>query len=487
MIYIKLKAFRSAEKVKQAFLNGLNFYIDLYKIQSNKSRLNEFLSGATRFGYSLHHISQSSVSRALNWQKKMTMPTSDQASYVKEVLKQFLEIESKRSSSTVSSMITMVCHSLLSEASHVIITPQNHDSQAFDLTQYLKCIALVKTSHKVDLSILIKAMMILLNGANSNTFQEVKTSQITAYTDLNDQQKMQYMCYCALSKCAVEDLQKFFNEEELMLFKKIRFDTASSYIDDLAPPNSSSSTSLKTQNFVGVCASLTWAIDEYITKFAHNTGIKAPSSRSVADIGVLSAYAEHDVKNIPETEGILKGGAIGNNPVPYVISGLKAISSNIPVINQAGKVLGKLIDMVFKSEGYGWIHRHGISGQIRAYLLRYYTYNSLMLVAQEYENYMHGSGSDPINAQDRMMNIFYYIESFKNAYQAFYPYLPNAKQEGSLAFYLAMYCDPSNNNFGKPNQQKVEQWSQSKLNWHHAKNAHQKINDHFGFDVMDLF
>jgi hypothetical protein len=121
-------------------------------------------------------------------------------------------------------------------------------------------------------------------------------------------------------------------------------------------------------------------------------------------------------------------------------------------------------EIAFQSKYYGVINRHGITGQVRSFLLQNYLEMFSAFLSNNYYNIVLSTNQSNNTDTDfdnmcKMLNQ--YITDFRDAYTKSIRILPNHEKTGSLYYYLKMYADPDKN-FSK-NTKLTESWNNTKL------------------------
>ncbi|AJC48354.1 hypothetical protein IB642_04600 [Allofrancisella guangzhouensis] len=158
----------------------------------------------------------------------------------------------------------------------------------------------------------------------------------------------------------------------------------------------------------------------------------------------------------------------GSNPT----GSLQMLQSVFPpgvITKMAAGLIGELLAIATASKGYGFINRHGVTGQTRAVLLKFYIEMLTTYLSNSYDyTFSLTNEGDIISYCNNIASIKeIFIESYKNAALL----LPNKKQNGSLYYYLEMYANPSKNYEGvAPSKATMEAWNQTKLKTHYKDN-----------------
>ncbi|WP_150466160.1 hypothetical protein [Francisella sp. SYW-2] len=228
-------------------------------------------------------------------------------------------------------------------------------------------------------------------------------------------------------------------------------------------------------------------IREYIKKFDENTGTKFLGKEiEQASMGYSKSYllsiANDSLKD--ELEKIVKLSGVA-----------EAFLSPGHIANLATYIVSTLISIAMETKSYGTWNRHGIPGQIRAFLLRNQLLNTLERLKLNYSYiYMALSFKDELDinicdeyfnrepseisesysedlTNDEKKELFFSsltqkfldeLDNFFASYREAIKVLPNTNSKGSLAYYLDMFAKPNNSDFSL-NYEKVNNWVDKKL------------------------
>ncbi|WP_150466545.1 hypothetical protein [Francisella sp. SYW-9] len=120
---------------------------------------------------------------------------------------------------------------------------------------------------------------------------------------------------------------------------------------------------------------------------------------------------------------------------------------------------GTIVKIAFQSKGYGVVNRHGITGQIRAFLLKEYISMFSIFIKNHYYHILSlRNETDQKNMRSDMIKV---IDLFIKSYKEGIKVLPNKDNEGSLYFHLTMFANPDDG--FKEDRKKMEKWNKSKL------------------------
>ncbi|QIW12813.1 hypothetical protein FZC43_09260 [Francisella adeliensis] len=374
----------------------------------------------------IHHISRKNYDRAKNWELLLEKQTgSSREEYVKTTIKKFFQHEIEKSSMAISSLITFVYYSILFEATYFSV-----DERVEQLPKILKCIFTLHTSARIDLKGSINEIINLLS--KKNPFCLKVEQSFVKYENLSEIEKLQYIFYeimtknpnlgCAENYLPTNLLSKFININS----------PKKNYSSKVSVNTSKDELTADLERFMIFCEKITRALNEYTEKFMSKKSILTDNGYIASSIGEI---------NIPV---------------------------HIPLMQ---KSISNLIAYIIRTEGYGFINRHGVSGQIRTFLFASFVYNSLAFIKNEYENYTNrysyevvdSLSTESYNPSVRKQTVTKYMDSFFMAYRQAFKYLPNQNKSGSLSFYLSMYCDPKSEPIGKMNIPKIQKWERDRV------------------------
>ncbi|KEI35072.1 hypothetical protein FRA_41c09650 [Francisella sp. W12-1067] len=163
----------------------------------------------------------------------------------------------------------------------------------------------------------------------------------------------------------------------------------------------------------------------------------------------------------------------GSNPT----ESLKILQSIFPpgiISKMASGLIAELLAIATTSKGYGVINRHGITGQTRAILLKFYIEMLTTHLNNSYDyTFSLTKDEDIISYCNNIAGIKdLFIESYKNAAVL----LPNKKQNGSFYYYLEMYANPSKNYEGVTiSKATMNAWNKDKLKTHYKTDNNQLL------------
>ncbi|MFZ9035144.1 MAG: hypothetical protein ACO2ZM_03375 [Francisellaceae bacterium] len=416
-MHINILKFSSADELQAAFLDGVQSYLEVATILDNKSAI------AKRLGKHIHdhQISGFGKEQAGYWQQEMSKDSTIE--HVINTLDLF--VKRQQSSAAITSLSTFIYLACFHQASIANIdgSSQQDPDATINLSGYFHNIAKGTTGLKNTLKAVenyIKLLLMTYKNQPERLFINNKTN----LKSISSEDKLLLSVYHLMSANSTPHssrlLESLFSSQEIEKFKNYHHQFMAmqgphSTINNL---NSNKNHELY-QYFLQSSARMTFALEQYINKFTMKAG---------------DSLTEYLPKKIPSM-GIDAGATSALN------------------------IIMALTKYSFKSKGYGYIHRHGIEGQTRAYLLKNLLKNAIIFCSRQIESY---ATIDLKHSQDRHEAVTNYILAFHDNFKSEFKHFPNHKQNGSLAYYLSMYANPENE--FKSDDSLHTQWLDDKLN-----------------------
>lgn len=346
---------------------------------------------------------------------------------------------------------------------------KNFSKTFFDMEKLLQYYLIPNTKHKEVILNLYDIVGTALEHIGVNLFKEKFLDQMSLNQISGTEKLWAFICNSNSSfKKEARDFldpdtfSKYSNLGKDLITAKSYADTGSDYIKSLSQKCQSNikDAYLSSEMAISVIKNISDGLLAYILKFEQNT--TNPSEGKV-----LTGYIKHETK----TFTTWTASTNLTNPVTDIMEGtitdttdtsiktLKHIFPPAAISSLVSSIAATIIQISTKSKGYGVINRHGITGQIRANLLKNYLEMFAVFIRNHYSNIFSLNNETEINnCCDRIIET---IELFSESYKSSIEMLPNKDKHRSLYFYLSMYADP-NQDFNL-NKEKIKAWNKSKV------------------------
>ncbi|APC96197.1 hypothetical protein [Francisella frigiditurris] len=433
--------FTSTENIKDAILKGISSFISLYEIQNNKNRVSSTLGnsainiktafkkigGSTREHVEINEISDSEVEKANRIRASLKRcvdvsnledgvapvgPSLD--SFLAELGEKILEVEgrkynikdftkSKLSSGYITSPYAFITLSVFHNACIVLDYSNNieinniksnnpsREIMLYKIDDLLQFYLTPNTKHKSvmnDLYFLIGSALreIQINKEGILLPQDNEIDSL-ALENLTPADKVAAVM-CSHNLFANDKtIAKLFSSQERKKYNKIynliEIQKEKDFEDQkikISPETAKTveRTYKTTKVFLDNVKAIADAIEAYNIKYDENTknphagwatATMARDQYYQFDTGIGRTILNNDLTNA--MGGTAATGTLAALQVAFPPSLVTALSANI---------VNKLIAISFQTNGYGVIHRHGVTGQIRSFLLKtYLTYVTVFI------------------------------------------------------------------------------------------------------------
>jgi hypothetical protein len=219
-------------------------------------------------------------------------------------------------------------------------------------------------------------------------------------------------------------------------------------------------------------SNVTSAIKEYVNKFDHQANRSSPAKWR--KLGYSRSYMLGVSREV--IQECIKDFSFFDQKKENLASILLSPSF---VARFFSHVTGNLIDVATQSKGYGVFKRHGVTGQIRAYLLNNFlnltleglnkSYIFLLKCIVDYKDKDQACKEETLSLIHTIIEkIIFDSENFKQTYVNVVRTIKERKRthnKGSLYFYLNMFADEENDL--NANIEKLNSWSIAKLGISH--------------------
>ncbi|QIV96754.1 hypothetical protein EDC55_10383 [Allofrancisella inopinata] len=473
----------SIEAVKRAFLKGIDSFTGLYEIQNNKNFTNlvigNFMMHVKGQGVQINRITTIELEKA-NRIKAVLNRESDE-----DLKKLFIGFGSRLKHISqkkcrrcfITTHYSFIALAVFHYAS--IIDPKylevNNVSVVdfYDMERLLAYYLIPNTYHKRAILKLFEVIGNTLVDINTSLYEESFLDQL--YLDQVSENEKLWAFICQSNSSLRTQAENFLDYKS---FKKFS-DLGKRILKEKSFRDFNNGRVVRFRE-MPENSNLFIKINEL---FLNTVGILKGIDNMCSGILAYSLKFKQNTTNLHSTAALLKdfreayisGEAImQRNPLSHLISkgiafGLlkPALSSSIIAL-LITSIFGKTINISFNSPYYGAWNRHGITGQIRGFLLKSY----LEMFSVFIENHLYFVLSQAENPNIPALTIEklcsygnYFIKIFSSAYKGGLGLLPNKKQKGSLHFYLKMYAGitPDGQFTFEPDFGKMEEWNKTKL------------------------
>ncbi|KEI35148.1 hypothetical protein FRA_41c10420 [Francisella sp. W12-1067] len=474
----------SIEAVKKAFLKGIDSFTGLYAIQNNKNHVNlaigNLMLNIKGQGVHINEITTIELEKA-NRIKAILNRDSDE-----ELKKLFIGLgrrlnqisQDKCKRCFITTYYSFIALSVFHYAS--IIDPKylevNNNVSVLDFYDMERLLAYYLTPDTRHKKVILKLFNVIGNtliNINTSLYEESFLDQL--YLDqISESEKLwAFICQSDSSlKTQAKDFldyksfKKFsdlgkkilkeksfrdFNSGRIAEFREVPEDTDLFIkLDELF---------LNTRDILKGVDNICNGILAYELKFKQNTTNLHSTAALLKGFRETYISGEAIMQRDTLSHLISKGIAFGM---------LKPVLSSSIIALLITSITGKTLNISFNSPYYGAWNRHGITGQIRGFLLK----NYLEMFSIFIENHLYFVLSQAENFNIPMLTVNKlclfgndFIKKFTSFYKGCLELLPNKKQKGSLYFYLKMYAGitPDGQFTFEPDFEKIEAWDKSKL------------------------
>ncbi|APC92456.1 MULTISPECIES: hypothetical protein [Francisella] len=448
--------FISKEVLKLAFSRGIDNFMEIYKLQSNKNYVSETLGNLainfkSKEAVHTNHIFSSEVEQA-NRIKAILNRDGELQDFFSRFGKKLKQIAQEKSNQCfITSHYSFITLAIFHYASVIDVLNSNEGYNYYlnmnELTSYyltpntrkkeviLNLYNIVGDAlSKIDTSVLSDSDK--LNQLNIHVSDTEKLwaflcsdnsptrVQVESFLDVDTFKK-----YSNLSKSLLNTKKNNNYEHDLPLGETAKVKIKNAF--------DNSEILLKKFNKIGN------AIAAYNLKFEQNTSSPIAGNNTASQ---LSAKYSETIMEAPVTQ-LMTGIGRGS------LSCLKTMFPPAFITSLVTELGFKLIEISTESKGYGVINRHGITGQLRSHLLKVYIdMISVFIKNNYYYIFSQGNEADVVKVCKIVIDT---VASFFDSYKKAIELLPNKNQNGSLYYYLGMYVESE--------KTKIDQWNKSKL------------------------
>ncbi|QIV96691.1 hypothetical protein EDC55_10313 [Allofrancisella inopinata] len=484
----------SEEALIDAFLKGISNFNELYKLQSNKNIISSNIGNLfLQKNQSVHtnNITSIEVEKANNIKAaliRMRDHDGNDRAALNEFFKNFgntlLNLSSNKEDDNKRRFITSHYSFIALAVFHnaCIVTDKYNDY--LNMGDLLKCYLTPDTLQPKVTKNLFNAVGRSLSNFSDPNYKYLNDNtafDFRSITQISDTDKLwAFLCGEPQFENKIKILlgnEKY--ESYIKLNKKIeRFienkNLVDNHLDEIVSEAASKAIKTAFNNITDtfkIKQLIAEAIIAYQGKYQEKTGSPPTGSGAInvakgqAQTFVFGSLEPHVGNEITSLMG-------GPNPTGS-LKMLQSIFSPGIITKMATGVIAELLEIATTSKGYGLINRHGVTGQTRAFLLKFYIEMLTMYLSNSYDYaFSLTEDKDIISYCNNIANIKdTFIESYKNAALL----LPNKKQNGSLYYYLEMYANPSKNYEGvAPSKATIEAWNKDKLKTHYKTNNNQQ-------------
>ncbi|OIN83469.1 hypothetical protein [Francisella sp. TX07-6608] len=447
--------FISKEVLKLAFSRGIDKFIELYNLQSNKNLVSETLGNLAmnvkNQGVHTNYISSSEVEQA-NRIKAILNRDGELDTFFQKFGQNLKLLQTESSTKCfITSHYSFIVLAVFHYAS-VIESVKNSTNDSYN--SYLNMENL--TAYYLTPNTRKKEVILNLYGIIGNALSSLNTSLLADTHGINDfhehiSDTEKLWAFLCSQGCPLNDFAKSFLDTDT--FKKYS-NLSKNFL--LAKKNNSHIYNQKlvtetqkkiaeafgdSQRLLQKFEEISNAIAAYNLKFDQNTSNAIDWKQSVSKLSTIYPRA---ILVDPVTQLMTGTGSL---------SGLKTIFPPSFITSLVTELGFKLIEISIQSKGYGVINRHGITGQLRSHLLKDYIDMISVFIKNNY--YYIFSQENETNIIKCCNIVIDTVQSFYISYNKAIELLPNKNQNGSLYYYLDMYV---NKDTGK-----IDKWNKSKL------------------------
>ncbi|AJC48325.1 hypothetical protein IB642_04770 [Allofrancisella guangzhouensis] len=474
----------SIEAVKKAFLKGIDSFTDLYEIQNNKNHLNLAIGNLMLNikGQGVH-INEITIIELEKVNRIKAILNRDSDEELKKLfigfgrrLNQISQDKCKRC--FITTHYSFIALSVLHYASVIdskcLEVGDVSVLDLYDMDRLLGYYLLPDTRHKKVILKLFKVIGNTLENINTSLHEQSFLDQVSIDQISESEKLWAFICQSDSSlKTQAKDFldyksfKKFSDLGKRILKEKSfnDFNGGGRVVKFRGIPEDSdlfikinelfSNTKDVLKGIDNMCS----GILAYALKFKQNT------SNLHSTAALLKSFRETYISG----EAIMQRDTLSHLISKGITFGvLKPILSSSIIALLITSITGKTLNISFNSPYYGVWNRHGITGQIRAFLLK----NYLEMFSIFIENHLYFVLSQAENSNISIQTVnklcLYgndFIKKFTSFYKGNLELLPNKKQKGSLYFYLKMYAgiSPDGRFTFEPDFEKIECWDKSKL------------------------
>lgn len=464
--------FISLEVLKNAFLKGIDSFIELYNIQNNKNIISSTLGNTAinigklknfSKGNFVHtnEITVSEITKANNL--KAAINRSDEKE-LKIIFKNFGvkldDIQKSQSKEAfISSMYSFICLSIFFNASVSLDIP-------IDLNDLLKCYLTPDTRHKKLMNLISHSVALSLKDLENFVIDQ---RLVDSFATFSETDKL-WACLCQTNPTITKKIlgEETFDEYKSILNKILQSSTHRIEVRNMPCFNfskdeiNSIKESYEIFKYSLTCINnIAIGIEAYVLKFIQHT--ENPSMKKQ-----VANYAADEAKQfgagmgwaaMPLYNHILNLMG-GDSPSSQALQTLQRFLPPALIAQLISSVTTTLVSLAFQSKSYGFINRHGITGQIRSFLLRNFLEMFAAFISNNFHNLLLQNNINDINEHKTKFldNIDNFMQVFKSSIEK---NLPNKQKMGSLYYYLKMYADPDKE-FSR-NEDLIAAWNKSKI------------------------
>ncbi len=441
---INIKSFTTIKDLKESFIQGIDLFVQLGSLQRNKNVISEKLSQPFTNSSGLHHISQRDLEYAQTLKRSM-LSCHNESDILGNLQYYFC---SKLEGSQFTSLRSMVNWSIYHNACISDTTAINIEGikEAIDI-----CVSL-KTSRCLQYC---QSISEAIKRRLSAPKYSAPTKGLDKLSRLGEADKIKFLLYTLLkdnNKLGNDQfVNLFYHPLEQQKFNGLQTQLLQDFFSSRGPQNSKGGKDpdkefkIDVTTYLISVSNITDGLSRYVEKYQEKTG--------GSDQGdILHKFS-------PIVKGMVSGEARNGYGQVITDSLLNSVNSYLPsslLVSTATDISLTLLSIPFQSKGYGLINRHGVTGQIRAFLLRYI----LSLTSKQIGMLLQHAIQDKTEKVKK--DLEKYSTSILDAYKKSIEKLPNKEQKGSLYYYLQMHASTSQWPYA-PDSTKRKQWLQEKF------------------------
>ncbi|MFC4892165.1 hypothetical protein ACFPDQ_03780 [Pseudofrancisella aestuarii] len=438
--------FTSLDNIKDAINQGVDSFVGLYKIQDNKNAVSSTLGNIaintkslfnrdTKFVHTneLKHSEFEKANR-IKAQLKLCM-TPDEINkepkvgtplikFLNELGNKFLEVRNRKGHNSGSGYISSPYGFIVLSIFHnaCIVVKQKRDqieaierledapyglhtqlqiksSLFYDPTELIKYYLTPDTRHKSVIDILYYIVGTALRSLINDEYRKnllLKKDTLNSHVTAEDLEVPDKVAAILCGNGRFNDeADIFFSSEEKEKYTKLfdtiknnhfKFKSLKKDPKDIQVEDNTSDKIKEVFNYTKIFLSNTQALSEgleaYNLKYELNTG-NLSAGRATANMMGEQAYMFGTGTGRTALSNELTNLMGGTTPTGTLAALQIAFPPSIIAV-LAGNIINKLIAVSFQTKGYGVIHRHGITGQTRSFLLKTYLSYVTIFIKNQY-------------------------------------------------------------------------------------------------------
>ncbi|WP_150466543.1 hypothetical protein [Francisella sp. SYW-9] len=452
--------------LKAATLKGIDSFIELYKIQNNRNYLSTTLGNLVQNFYEqgvhTNEITSTEVEKANRIRAILNRDSDDNLKKFfrsfGERLKEIQENKCKRCFITTHySFITLYIFHHALVINKALSYTENFSDYYINIGSLLLYYLTPDTRHKQVILNLYGVVENALRHIEENLIKEdtIELDQASLNNVTDTDRLLAIICRSNIGNLK-SDAISILGEESFQKYKNLGQKIVASKLNNTKKANTGHITQGSDDNLVESLKEKSTFVLESISNISRGIlsyTLKFEQNTADPNIGKNTREKYVDAKNIQTILAeVPKGSSKSVSLKPFSISPeiISQLAANI------GAVTAKI---AFQSKGYGVVNRHGITGQIRAFLLKEYISMFSIFIKNHYYHILSlRNETDQKNMRSDMIKV---IDLFIKSYMYAIQVLPNKDNEGSLYFHLHIFANPANG--FKEDRKKMEKWNKSKL------------------------